>query len=443
MRRVGSSGVALLLVLAVLLPANPAVAAPGPSAAPEWWFDRWGVPALWAQGADGRGVTIAEIDSGVNTAVPELAGKILAGTDYGPHGGDGGTDHELDPFGHGTAMASIMVAAPGTAGIQGMAPAARILPIAVPLEGTDDATSNDHLSDAIRYAADHGAKIINMSLGASRDPALDSAPCPPAEQSAVDYAATRGDLVLAAAGNGGTSGSPVEEPAVCVGVITVGAVDSSQVVPSFSSRHPYVTVVAPGVNIPSLGRLPGTAYQGDGTSQATAIASAALAMIWSRFPALTNSQVLARLLATLDVPHPSRDPEYGYGVINPARAIQTEVPADTPEPILSALAPYLALDRAIAAASSPAPPTARRSGTPPGAFVVGTPPSRFTAAVWTSGAVALVALLALLALGVFGWRRARTARELRAVASAPSTPSPTAWLPEPDWPLRAAGPADD
>ena len=431
MRRVVSAGVALLLVSAVLLPASPAVAAPGPAAAPEWWFDRWGVPALWAQGADGRGITIAEIDSGVNKAVPELAGKILPGTDYGPNGGDGGTDHELDPFGHGTAMASIMVAAPGVAGIQGMAPAARILPIAVPLEGTDDAASNDRLPDAVRYAADHGAKIINMSLGAASDPALDSPPCPPSEQSAVDYAASKGAIVVAAAGNGGTSGSPVEEPGVCVGVVTVGAVDRSQAVPSFSSRHPYVTVAAPGVNVPSLGRLPGTAYQGDGTSQATAIASAALAMIWSRFPALTNAQVLARLLATLDVPHPSRDPGYGYGVINPERAIQTDVPTDTPEPILSALAPYLALDRAIAAASSPAPSKASRSGAPPGAFVVGAPPSRFTSAVWTSGGVALAALLALLVLGVFGWRRACTAHEAGAVASAPGAPPPTVWLPEP------------
>lgn len=420
MSRVGSAGVALLVVLAVVLPASPALAAPGPPASPEWWFDRWGVPALWAQGADGRGVTIAEVDSGVNRALPELAGKILAGTDYGPHGGDGGTDHELNPFGHGTAMASIMVAAPGLAGIEGMAPGARILPIAVPLEGTDDAGSDDHLPDAIRYATDHGAKIISMSLGATSDPALVSAPCPRAEQSAVDYAASKGALVVASSGNSGNSGSPVEEPGVCVGVVTVGAVDAALIVPGFSSRHPYVTVVAPGVNVPSLGRVAGAAYQGDGTSQATAIVSAALAMIWSRFPALTNAQVLARLLATLDAPHASRDPAYGYGVINPERAIQTEVPLDTQEPILSALAPYLALDKAIATASLPAPPKARTAGAPPGVFVVGAPPSRFTSAVWTSGAIALVALLALLSLGVFGWRRARSAHEARMAPTASS-----------------------
>src|SRR5206468_2539702 len=83
---------------------------------------------------------------------------IVPGTDLG-EGGDGRSDREINAFGHGTAMASIMVARAGLFGITGLAPGAKILPIAVPLTGTTDAGQPDKLPDAIRYAADHHAKI--------------------------------------------------------------------------------------------------------------------------------------------------------------------------------------------------------------------------------------------------------------------------------------------
>ena len=102
----------------VAAPPPPAAATPGPAHAPEYWFDSWHVPALWQSGADGRGITIAEIDTGVNAALPELTGRILPGIDYGA-GGNGQIDREIEPFGHGTAMASIMVARSGLFGIEG------------------------------------------------------------------------------------------------------------------------------------------------------------------------------------------------------------------------------------------------------------------------------------------------------------------------------------
>jgi subtilisin family serine protease len=390
--------VATVAGLTLFGPAPAAVAAPGPADAPEWWFDTWNVPSLWTHGADGRGVVIAEIDSGVNASLPQLTGRVIAGTDFGPSGGDGRTDHEIDPFGHGTAMASLMVATIGPFGIEGLAPSARVLPIAIPLAGTDDAGGDDHLADAIRYAADHGAKIINMSIGEAHNPTSNPLPCDPDEQLAVTYAVSKGAILLAAGGNSGLDNSPVEDPGVCIGVVSVGAVDSSGKIAGFSSRHRYAGLVAPGVNIPTLGRFAGTAYHGEGTSQATAIASAAVALVWSKFPDLTNRQILARVFATLDNPHPARDPAYGFGQINPYRAINDAVPDNATEPVISALAPFMAVQSAQAADPLKAPSPVAVATAPPGHYASGTVPGRVTPKVIVGAAVAVLALFALLVL---------------------------------------------
>ncbi|HEY7049123.1 MAG TPA: S8 family serine peptidase [Jatrophihabitantaceae bacterium] len=387
--------------------AQPALAAPGPTDAPEWWFDTWGVPALWDGGARGQGVTIAEIDTGVNAEWPELS-NVIPGTDYGPNGGDGRKDRAADPFGHGTAMASIMVAHAGLLGITGLAPDAKLLPIAVPLKGTTDAAAsgNDHLAAAIRWAADHGGKILSMSLGGSRDPNKDTVPCPADEQAAITYAIQKGAIVVASSGNSGQKGSPVEEPGVCLGVVSVGAVDSHGNVPSFSSRHRYLTVTAPGVNVPSLGRDIPKAYAGDGTSQATAITSAVLALIWSQYPTLSGRQVVARMLATLDHRTGKQDPAYGYGIVNAGRAINARVPANAPNPVYDALAPFLTTNSANTRAL-PTPRPAAAAKPPPGHFVVGKAPSGWSPRVWTALVVGLLGAVGLVVLAVFGTVRSR------------------------------------
>ena len=454
---IGARLLAIIAAVLVLAPSATAGATPGPPDAPEWWFDTWKVPTLWQQGADGQGVTIAEIDSGVNAQVPQLSANVLPGTDLGSQGGDGRTDREVDTFGHGTAMASIMVAQRGPYSIEGLAPGAKILPIAIPLEGTTDEQDDDHLPDAIMYAADHGAKIISMSLGGERDPVVDPEPCPADEQAAVTYAVSKGLILVAAGGNSGPTDNPVEEPGVCLGVVSVGAVDSSETVASFSSRHPYLTVSAPGVKIPSLGRIPGQAFSGDGTSQATAMTSASLAMIWSKFPTLTNSQVVARLLATLDKKSATRDPSYGYGVINPYRAITTDVPATADDPVFDALAPYEALNKAQVATAPSAPtPPITTAPQPPGHYAVGTQPGRFTTNVILAGALALLGLLALLLLVGAGRRGHRRRTALGATSGiglgfgggiavrAPGAPPDSAWrelvAPPPEWAPPTAPP---
>lgn len=409
----------LALAAGLLLGAAPAVAAPGPPDAPEYWFDTWHIPQLWAQGARGQGIRIAEIDTGVNAALPELRGRVLAGTDFGRHG-DGRTDRQQDEFGHGTAMASIMVGRPGTLGITGIAPGARLLPIAVPLSGTSDASSDDHLGAAIRWAADHGADVISMSLGGRRDPSSDSEPCAPDEQEAVFYALRKGAVVLAAAGNRGKTDNAVEEPGVCLGVVAVGATDRSGTRAAFSSRHPYVAFTAPGVNVPSLSRVAGLAYAGNGTSQATAIASAVVALVWSKHPKLTGQQVVARLLATLDGRRSTPDPGYGWGRLDGYRAVTASVPAGAPNPIYAAAAPFAARSEAFATAAATAPAPAAEPGRSTGEFRIGSSPRLLVPRVLGGLAVALAGLLALVALAVVALlRRRRVAPPVPPVPSAP------------------------
>lgn len=417
MRRFAAGLIAVLLagggvLVGALSPggAPAAVAAPGPSNAPEYWFDTWHIPRLWNGGARGQGIVIAEIDTGVNAQLSALTGRVLSGKDFG-RPGDGRVDRDKDEFGHGTAMASIMVGRPSTLGITGIAPDARILPIAVPLSGTTDAEPNDHLGQAIRWAADHGAKIITMALGGTRDPKTASEPCPADEQSAIYYALRKGAVLFAAAGNRGQSGNAVEEPGVCLGVVSVGAVDRSGTVASFSSRHRYVTLTAPGVAVPSLGRVPGAAYAGNGTSQATAIASAVAALVWSKYPQDSGQQVVTRLLATLGDRRDRPSPAYGYGKLDGYRAVTAKVAADAANPVHAAAAPFVARAEAFGRAAPPAPAPAASGSRATGEFRIGSAPRLHVLQVVTGILVGALGLLALLALAATPpWRRRRRAR---------------------------------
>jgi MYXO-CTERM domain-containing protein len=397
-RRVLRRAAVLLTAGLLVAPSATAAAAPGPPGAPEYWFDTWHVAQLWQSGVRGQGVTIAEIDTGVNAQLPELTAAVLPGKDFG-HLGDGRIDREVDRFGHGTAMASIMVGRRGLLGITGLAPSAKLLPIAVPLAGTTDAAPNDHLAEAIRWAVDHGSKVISMSLGATRSPADAAEPCPAAEQAAVYYALSMGAVLLAAAGNHGAGTNAVEEPGVCLGVVSVGAANQAGAVADFSSRHRYLTLAAPGVAIASLGRTRGSAYSGAGTSQATAIASAVFALVWSKFPKLTGQQIVARVLATLDQHRTRRDTGIGFGVINAYRAVTARVPTGAANPVYAAAAPFLARERAFAKAASAAiPPRAAVNRAATGTFSIGNAPHVFVARVVAGIAVAATGLLALIGL---------------------------------------------
>lgn len=437
MRRV----VALIacVLSALVLPAGPAAAAPGPSSAPQYWFDAWHVFDLWGNGVRGQGIKIAEIDTGVNAALPDLSGRVLPGTDLGTDG-NGQLDRDQDPFGHGTAMASIMVARPGTFDVTGLAPDAKVIPIAVPLNGTTDSELPDRLPDAIRYGADHGANIISMSLGGNRYPRTDSTSCPADEQSAVFYAMRKGAIVVAAVGNTGPTKNTIEEPGVCLGVVSVGAVDSRGKVAGFSARQPYLTLVAPGVAVASIGRIQGAAYSGDGTSQATAVASASLALVWSKYPTLSARQVVTRVLATLDRTGSGHSSAYGYGEINAYKAVTRNVSVDGANPVYDTAAPFLARDTALSqpgpAAKAPLPADTRHRGT--GRYSVGSVP-RLNPQVELGLGLAALGLLALLILIVVGLRRRRLSAATTAHVALEPVPPWAMPQPSPAQPVQSGG----
>jgi subtilisin family serine protease len=241
-----------------------------------------------------------------------------------------------------------------------------------------------------------------MSLGGVRRPAQNRTACPPSEQQAIFYALRKGAVVFAASGNRGEQDDAIEEPGVCLGVVSVGAVDSSGTVAAFSSRHRYLTLTAPGVNVASIGHN-GAAYSGDGTSQATAVASAVAALVWSKYPHLNASQLVARLVATADAHGDAHSPAYGYGTIDAFRAVTADVAADTPDPVYAAAEPFMA-QRAAVSAPEPAPTS--RAAHPPGTFTVDAAPHPSRAPVVGGLAIAGAGLLGLILLlaSLRSWR---------------------------------------
>ncbi|WP_425474029.1 type VII secretion-associated serine protease mycosin [Streptomyces qinzhouensis] len=316
---------AAALAAAVLFALLPAV----PARADGIRVQQWGLDALNTEEAwrttKGEGITVAVLDTGVDDEHPDLRENVLPGKDligFGAVRGDRAWAR------HGTAMAGI-IAAHGRgwdneSGVVGIAPEAKILPVRVILEGGDNAREKARksrgtaLAQGIRWAADQGADIINLSLGDDSE----SAHPEPGEDAAVQYALAKGAVVVASAGNGGEKGDRISYPAAYPGVIAVTAVDRFGNRASFSTRRWYATVSAPGVDIviPDPDRK---YYEGWGTSAAAAFVSGAAALVRSAHPELTPAQIKRLLVDTArDRPDSGRDDSRGYGTVDPAAAIE-------------------------------------------------------------------------------------------------------------------------
>ncbi|GAB4105236.1 hypothetical protein GCM10028790_42550 [Micromonospora taraxaci] len=291
-----------------LTTARPVTAAP--------WPQRRYDPTRLAPLATGAGVTVAVVDSGVDRAHPQLAERVLTGTDLLDLGGDG----SRDCAGHGTGVASIIAAAPrpGVA-FHGLAPDARILPVRVSeqqvVQGRESGrtVTADEFARAIRWAVDHDADVINLSVVLYADD--------PEVRSAVRYAVDRDVVLVAAAGNLHDSGDPQPFPAGYDGVIGVGAIGADGVRATFSQTGPYVDLVAPGSEV--LTAAPGAGHhQVEGTSYAAPFVAATAALLRGYRPELTAAQVAERIIATADpAPGVGQGGGYGAGVLNPYRAV--------------------------------------------------------------------------------------------------------------------------
>lgn len=289
----------------------------------QWNIDRVAAPEAWAQGYEGQGITIAVVDSGVDLDHPELGQQFYVNRNEIPGNGldddaNGFVDDVMgydfidgdarpdDPNGHGTHVAGI-IAANGT-NVQGVAPKAKILPVRVLDRGGQG--SDQSVAAGIRYAADMGASIINLSLGGSYSPTI---------ANAVHYAVVAGSLVVAAAGNEGAS-TPTS-PAIlsspfefshATGVISVGAFNQNDELASFSNRvgdSQAIQVDAPGVNILST-YSHGRYALLSGSSAASPHVSGLAALMLSANPRLTSAQ-LKWLLASYPHQHATASDSHG------------------------------------------------------------------------------------------------------------------------------------
>lgn len=274
--------------------------------------------------SQGDGVTVAVIDSGVSDH-QDLAGQVLAGADLT----GGSSQGHADTSGHGTGMASLIAGhGHGTqAGIMGLAPKAKILPIKVPLTDATEfgAGQDSRLADAIHFAVDHGAKVVNMSIGGTlgHDAGI---------RAAVSYAVSKDVVLVAASGNLGQEHNPVQYPAAFPGVVAVGAVDKQGNVWPGSNTGPETTLVAPGVGIYRATAKSASSYgTGTGTSDASAYVSAIAALIRAKYPELSAGQVINRMIkSAVAPPDHSTVPNdsYGYGIASPGKALAANPAVD-------------------------------------------------------------------------------------------------------------------
>jgi subtilisin family serine protease len=254
---------------------------------------------------------VAVIDTGVAGTHPDLAGRLCSGVAF--LGGDGVAQEgggATDPHGHGTHVAGSIAAVRNNGiGIAGVAPSARVLPIRV-LDAQGSGSSSD-VARGITWAVDHGAEVINLSLGGPHSQAV---------QTAVDYAESLGVVVVAAAGNAGVGGPP-NYPAALEQVVAVASHEPNGAVSTFSTRGAYVDVAAPGSGILSTARDGSWVYM-SGTSMATPHVAGVVALLLDDEPGLTPLQVRERLNTTAtDAGTTGHDTSYGWGRLNAVGAL--------------------------------------------------------------------------------------------------------------------------
>jgi thermitase len=288
--------------------------------------DKQGIDAVnaWDIQKGSSSIIIGVVDSGVDYNHEDLAGKVIKGYDFANNDQD-----PMDDNGHGTHVSGIAAAvANNKKGVAGVCWNCRIL--AIKSVDANGSGANTWIANGISYAADHGARVVNLSLGGSSESFT--------MKLAIDDAYRRNVVIVAASGN--DNAGRVEYPAALPSVISVGATNAQGAKATFSNYGSVLTVVAPGQAIYSA--LPDNQYQAwSGTSMATPHVAGLVGLILSKNPSLFNTQVLSILTtSTDDLGDPGRDIFFGFGRINAFKAItQKEEPGAGGTPTAPPLPP--------------------------------------------------------------------------------------------------------
>ncbi|MFI7543020.1 type VII secretion-associated serine protease mycosin [Actinoplanes sp. NPDC049599] len=301
--------------------------------AEQWHVKTLNLAGAWTYSL-GAGITVAVIDSGVDAGHKDLQGQVLPGLDLVDSGGDGDTDL----VGHGTTVSAIIAGRnDDNVGVVGIAPKAKILPVRV-LDRENRYDDALIVAKGVRWAVDHGARVINLSLGGNGSS--------PALAAALDYAFAKDVVVVACTGNASASASsssgvwyPAREP----GVIAVAGMEKDgDVLWSGSITGKETVVTAPATQL--VGARPGGYWRVQGTSFAAPMVSGTAALIRSRWPTMSAAEVVNRIIKTAkDRGTAGRDGQYGYGLIDPTGALTAEgVPAVLRNPLDTTASPGIA-----------------------------------------------------------------------------------------------------
>ncbi|HTY73311.1 MAG TPA: S8 family serine peptidase [Actinomycetes bacterium] len=289
----------------------------------QWSLASTHAAAAWTK-STGSGVVVATVDTGADESAPDLQGQLVPGAHLDKTGRIVAGD-VTDTYGHGTHVAGIIAAKDDGSGITGIAPGAKVMPINVDSPLLDGET----VGEAIHWATDHGAKVINLSLGFDDIKLYQSDVAPIC--AASKYAYDHGVVVVAAAGNDGEDLDLPSAPADCGDPISVAALDNTLQTTSWSSFDPTVALAAPGANIystvpTSVSRTRYATFSG--TSMASPFVAGVAALVLAEHPGWTPDQVKTRLEDTAEDLGPSGfDPRYGYGAVDPAAAVGAAAPA--------------------------------------------------------------------------------------------------------------------
>ncbi|WP_423723766.1 S8 family serine peptidase [Arthrobacter zhangbolii] len=370
---------AVALPLLVLAPAH----------ADEWrdkqyWLADYGITEAWKT-SKGAGVKVAVIDTGVDATHPDLAGAVSGGVDVSGAGDPDGTKGLGSTPEHGTLVATLLAGRGHEApedkkkdgekkdgdkdeekkdsdadrpdGIIGVAPEAEILAVSAWIGGTNPGgiPIDTQIPNAVRWAVDSGAKVINMSLGST------STAWPESWDDAFLYAEQNDVVIVAAAGNRGVGMVQVGAPATIPGVLTVAGLNrDGEASYDSSSEGISIGVAAPSEDL--IGGLPeGTSrYAGwEGTSGAAPLVAGVAALIRSAHPELSAADVVNRIVSTArDAGAPGTDTIYGYGILDANAAVNADVASVTTNP-LGTIEEWIRVHRRVAeapgAADIPAP----------------------------------------------------------------------------------------